>query len=117
LGHRGERLAESFLIQRGYRIEARNVRFPVGELDLVARCGETLCFIEVRSASSVQWGGALESVTWKKRRRMIRAASWYLRRLKTLPLIRFDVVAIQWDPSSRPSIELIQDAFRSDGTL
>ena len=49
LGARSERLAERFLTSHGYRIEARNVRYPVGELDLVAWDGDTLCFIEVRA--------------------------------------------------------------------
>ena len=52
LGQRGERLAKQFLISRGYVIEETNARFPVGEIDLVAREGETLCFVEVRSTAS-----------------------------------------------------------------
>ncbi len=111
---RGEQVAARFLVARGYAIEARNVRFPVGEIDLVAREGQTLCFVEVRSASSSQWGGPLGSITERKRRRLIRAAQWYLQRLRTLPAsTRFDVVAIAWQ-DGRASPELIQGAFTAD---
>ena len=114
LGVRSEHLAARLLAERGYVIEARNVRFPVGEIDLVAREGQTLCFVEVRSASSLQWGGPLASIGNQKRRRLIRAATWYLQRLRTLPAsTRFDVVAITWQ-DGRASPELIQGAFTAD---
>jgi putative endonuclease len=107
-------LARRLLTGHGYVIEAANVRFPVGELDLVARQGETLCFVEVRSASSEVWGGALASITDRKRRRLIRAAQWYLKRCKSFPSeIRFDVVAIQWGIGP-PRLELVRGAFEAD---
>ena len=115
LGERGERLARQFLTAQGYAVQETNVRFPVGELDVVAREGDVLCFVEIRSVSSSQWGGALASVTNRKRQRLIRAARWYLARLKELPPeIRFDVVAIDWEPAGRPQIELIRGAFTAD---
>ena len=77
----------------------------------MAREDDTLCFIEVRSTSSLQWGGALATLTDHKRRRLLRAARWYLARLRSLPPeIRFDVVAIQWQQGS-PSAELVRHAF------
>ena len=110
LGQRGERLALRFLTSSGYTIERTNVRFPVGEIDMIAWEGQTLCFIEVRSTSSSDWGGPLASITDRKRRRLIRAAQWYLARTRMLPQeIRFDVVAIEWgDP---PKVELLRGAF------
>lgn len=114
-GSRGEALAARLLVAKGYVLIDRNVRFPVGELDLVARDGQTLCLVEVRSASSSAWGGAAESITSTKRRRIIRAAQWYLQRQRTVPeRIRFDVVAIQWNKGAAPSVELIQGAFSAD---
>ena len=114
LGQRGERLAKQFLISRGYVIEEANARFPVGEIDLVAREGETLCFVEVRSTASNEWGGPLGSIGERKRRRLIRAAQWYLQRLRCLPPeTRFDVVAIDWLPDGTPSIELVRGAFEA----
>lgn len=115
LGSRGEALAARLLVEKGYVLIDRNVRFPVGELDLIARDGRTLCVVEVRSASSLAWGGAAESITKKKRQRIIRAAQWYLQRQRTVPeRVRFDVVAIQWHEGAEPSLELIQDAFTAD---
>ena len=115
LGAHSEQLAERFLTSNGYRIAARNVRYPVGELDLVAWDGDTLCFVEVRATSSSQWGGGLASITPDKRRRLIRAARWYLARRRTPPNeVRFDVVAIQWDGPAGPTPELVQGAFTAD---
>lgn len=115
LGRRGEQLAQQLLRSRGYTIEQTNLRFPVGEIDIVARDRQTLCFIEVRSTSSSYWGGPLASVTDRKRRHLIRAAQWYLSRLRALPPeIRFDVVAIEWSADASPSIELIRGAFTAD---
>lgn len=116
LGVRSERLAAELLRDRGYRIIATNVRFPVGELDVVAWEQETLCLIEIRSVSSSQWGGALASITDRKRHRIIQAARWYLHRLRTMPrFVRFDVVAIEWHDAGQPTLELIQGAFDDDG--
>ena len=113
LGQRGEQLALQLLTSRGYVIEQRNVRFPVGEIDLIARDGQALCFIEVRSVSSSAWGGALASITDRKRRHLIRAARWYLSRCRELPPeTRFDVVAIEWgDGLAPPTVELVRGAF------
>lgn len=115
LGARSEELAARLLTTRGYRIAARNVRYPVGELDLVAWDGDTLCFVEVRATSSSRWGGGLASITPDKRRRLIRAARWYLARHAEPPReVRFDVVAIQWDGPTSPTPELVQGAFTAD---
>ena len=115
LGARSEALARRFLTLHGYTIEATNVRFPVGELDVVAWDGPALCFVEVRSASSEAWGGPLESITDRKRQRVIRAARWYLKRLRTLPEeIRFDVVAVDWSGPDAPRLELLRAAFEAD---
>ena len=114
-GQRSEQLAVCFLRSAGYQIKETNVRFPVGEIDIVAREGNTLCFVEVRATSSSQWGGPLASIDARKRHRLLQAARWYLARLRQLPLeIRFDVVAITWDTPDRPSVELIQAAFTND---
>ncbi len=116
LGRRSEEAAVRFLQANGYTIAERNVRFPVGEIDVVAWEAETLCFVEVRSASSSQWGGALASVTRPKQRRLIRAAQWYLARRKALPAqIRFDVVAIDWERTP-PAMELVRGAFEAAHT-
>jgi len=113
-GQAGEALARGYLDSAGYAIVATNVRFPVGELDIVAWDGKTLCFVEVRSARTPRFGPAAASVTPVKQRRLIRAAQWYLQRLRRQPdAVRFDVVAIDGDPTvSAPTIRLIRGAFR-----
>ena len=114
LGRRGEQVAKQFLASQGYVIEAENVRFPVGEIDLIGREGEVLCFIEVRSTASNEWGGPLGSIGERKRQRLIRAARWYTQRLRRLPPeMRFDVVAVNWRPDGSPDIELIRGAFET----
>ena len=125
-GDRAERLACGYLSAHGFEIIERNVRFPVGEIDIVAREGDALCFVEVRSTTSQAWGGALASITSPKQRRLIRAAQWYLQscRVQYTPTpkdlvwgyidIRFDVVAIAWLDGSAPTVELIRGAFTAD---
>ena len=114
-GRRAEALARALLQARGYVIEDANVRFPVGEIDLVAREGSTLAFVEVRSTSSQQWGGPLASITDRKRQRLLKAAAWYLRYVRRPPgAVRFDVVAIEWRPAGAPAVELIRGAFTAD---
>ena len=114
-GRRAEALASAYVAAHGYAVIQRNVRFPVGEIDLVAREGQTLCFIEVRSTGSQQWGGPLASITDRKRRRIIEAARWYLQYGSIrAPETRFDVVAVEWHEGARPSVELVRGAFTAD---
>ena len=116
LGRESERLAARFLAAQGYAIEAANVRVPGGELDLVAREGSTLCFVEIRSTSSDRWGGPLATIDAGKRRRFIRAVRWHLARRREQPLeIRFDVVAVTWRGLDPPAVELIRGAFDAPG--
>ena len=114
-GDRAERIVCGYLSAHGFDIIQRNVRFPVGEIDIVAREGDALCFVEVRSTTSQAWGGAAASITSPKQRRLIRAARWYLPSCR-VPFtdIRFDVVAIEWLNGSAPTVELIRGAFPAD---
>jgi putative endonuclease len=91
-------------------IERTNVRYPVGEIDILAREGQTLCFVEVRSVSSDAFGGAAASVTLEKQRRIIRAAQWYLARRPAPASARFDVVTVDWI-GGRACLDLIRGAF------
>ncbi len=114
-GRRAEQLACEYLTARGFEICERNVRYPVGEIDVVAREGNTQCFIEVRSTASQQWGGPLASITDRKRRRLVAAARWYLH-YAPVPVgeTRFDVVAIEWREGQSPKVELVRAAFSAD---
>ena len=110
-GRRGEELAADCLARVGYTILARNWRCPLGELDIVARDGETLVFVEVRTRRSARFGSPEESVGFSKRQKLSRLAAFYLHRhgLFDVPA-RFDVVAVHLLPSG-PEVELIRDAF------
>jgi putative endonuclease len=111
LGKSGEELACRELERRGYAIIARRYRVRSGELDVVARDGPTIVFVEVKTRVGRMFGDAAEAVTPLKQLRMTRLAEEYLMRhhLTDCPC-RFDVVSIDVgaDP---PAIEVIQNAF------
>ena len=100
-GAQAERLAASFLETRGLRILERNWRRRCGELDLVARDGGELVFVEVRLRRRGDFGGAAASITAAKRSRMIAAAELYLARLDRAPPCRFDAVLLDALDASR----------------
>ena len=95
-GGAAEETAARFLERQGLAIVARNFRTRMGEIDLVARDGATLVFVEVRlrSASGL-YGGAAASIDANKRSRLIAAARMYLARIRGDPPCRFDVVTIE----------------------
>ncbi|MBX3121444.1 MAG: YraN family protein [Nitrospira sp.] len=112
LGDEGEGQAEAYLRRQGYRILGRNVRSPLGELDLIADDGGTLVFVEVKRRRSGAYGGAIEAVDARKRAKLIQLASQYLaqHRLHDRPC-RFDVVLIQDDAGSGAAVQHIANAF------
>jgi putative endonuclease len=95
LGIRGEDLAVDELERLGYAVLARRYRTRHGEIDIVARDGETIVFVEVKVKERAEFGSAAEAVTLRKQRRVISMAVDYLarNRLTSRPC-RFDVVAI-----------------------
>lgn len=94
-GDAGEELAARFLEARGMAIVARNYRTRLGEIDLIARDGEVLVFVEVRLRADERFGGAAASVGPAKQRRLAAAAGAYLARLERAPRCRFDVVTLE----------------------
>lgn len=93
LGDRGEQVAQTYLEQRGYTIIDRNWRCRFGEIDLVARDGDQLVFVEVRARHDQY---ALESITARKRQRLITLAYAYLIAHDVPPGVgwRIDVIAL-----------------------
>ncbi|GIW08375.1 MAG: UPF0102 protein [Dehalococcoidia bacterium] len=77
-GELGETIAARALERSGLRIVARNVRYPEGEIDIVAEDGDTLVFVEVRSRRGAAFGTPEESVTPRKRARLVSAAHRFL---------------------------------------
>jgi putative endonuclease len=111
-GKAGEDVACDELKRRGYAILARRFRTRVGELDIIARDGPTLVFIEVKARRTAHFGTAGDAVTAHKRRRLARMAEEFLlrSRLTRVPC-RFDVVAVQWPAQGAPNIEVFPAAF------
>jgi putative endonuclease len=97
-GQAGENTAVEFLVGNGMEIVERNFRCPPGEIDIVAKDGRVLVFVEVRTRQSKGFGTPEESITALKRTRLIRAAQWYLKKHNLYnSSARFDVVTIRWN--------------------
>lgn len=113
LGVAGERAAKAYLEARGYTILHENYATPLGEIDLIAREGETLVFIEVKARSSEEYGPPEASVTRGKQRQIVKAAELYLLKARLQEVAcRFDVVAVTFlKEGEAPWIELIRNAF------
>jgi putative endonuclease len=104
-----ERAAAEVLAREGYEIVARNYACKAGELDIVARDGDALVFVEVRSRSDDDHGHAVEMIDRRKQRRVVRVARYYLAvERPAFERCRFDVVAI-----TAGEIVLLKDAFRA----
>ena len=108
IGRKYEEKAAELLEKQGYFILERNYRCKQGEIDLIGKEGEYLCFIEVKYRSGLSYGSPLEAVTKAKQRKISRTALYYLTKEgypEDTPC-RFDVVGISSDRA-----ELIRNAF------
>ncbi len=110
IGSRYEQKAAQYLEEQGYRILERNYRCKLGEIDLIARDGAYLAFVEVKYRLDARAGYGLEAVDVRKQRRIIRAASWYLyeKHIRENQPCRFDVVSFLGE-----EITLVRDAFET----
>jgi putative endonuclease len=112
VGKAGEEAAVQYLCQQGYQILERNYRCRFGEIDLIARDGQTLAFIEVKTRRSQRFGPPAAAVTIEKQRHLIKASQVYLhQKRKADEICRFDVLTIEVN-SQASCIELIKDAFQ-----
>lgn len=117
-GYAGERAAMAHLLQQGWRIEAHRFRFGHHDLDLVARLGSLVAFIEVKTRRSARFGRAVEAVGWRKRAIQERlAALWRSRFGFPDDRYRFDVITVEQarGASTSPQITHIEDAWRAVG--
>jgi putative endonuclease len=111
LGRWGEEQAVRFLRRQGMKILERNYRTPVGEVDIIARQGKNLIFVEVKTRSGVAYGLPQEAVGRAKQRQIARTAQWYLGESKADRLQpRFDVVAVL-RRGTEVCVEHIPEAF------
>ena len=113
-GRAGERFAEQLLRDAGLAIVERRFRRRGGEVDLVAREGATLIFVEVKTRRRGLYGDAAQAVTLTKRRRVVTTARHYLRETgQAWRPVRFDVIALTSDGAGRVAARWIRDAFRA----
>jgi putative endonuclease len=111
LGKAGESLACAELERRGYVVLERRYRRRGGEIDIIARDGNVVVFVEVKAREGRHFGEASEAVTARKRRRLTRLALDYLARHRlTARACRFDVVSIHVE-NEIPAVEVFQNAF------
>ncbi|MDI6845928.1 MAG: YraN family protein [Candidatus Saccharicenans sp.] len=112
LGLRGEEIAASYLEEKGYRILEKHFFFHHTEIDLIARDGHYLVFIEVKTRKSEDFGFPEEAMTERKKSHLRKAAEGYLY-LNQLNKVdcRFDVVCIRFNRENQPEIEHFINAF------
>lgn len=118
VGRWGEKQAERFLKKSGYKILGRRVR--VGrhdEIDLIAKDGETMVFVEVKTRKNENYGRPAVAVGREKRRRLSRAAVSFLKKKTSRPpYIRFDVIEVIGEPNGGiPEIRHLENAFQLEG--
>ena len=115
VGDAFEAHAVAWLIERGWRIDARNVRRDRKEIDVIASRGRVTAFIEVKGRRGDGFGHPLAAVTWKKRREIEHVARrWLGDAPNRAPgrLYRFDVISIRARQGSAPEVEHVADAWR-----
>ena len=109
-GQTGEDLAVCYLENQGYTIVERNYRKRIGEIDIIARDGECLVFIEVKTRTNRRFGSPFDAVDFRKQQQISRVALAFMtqHRCGEVP-VRFDVIGVHLEES--PRVELIKNAF------
>ena len=114
IGNLGEDAAVKYLKRKRYIILERNFNVHGGEIDIIAKKGDYVIFVEVKTRSGEEYGSGLEAVNYTKQQRMKKAAQVYLMRLGDVPA-RFDVVAVNGFMDGKKfkteEIEHIENAF------
>lgn len=113
IGSLGERIAKDFLIKEGYIILDMNYRCKIGEIDIVSKLNDIICFVEVKTRYFKTYGAPIESITYKKQKKIYKIAEYYciVNNIKNT-FFRFDVIEIILTMDSNDfSINLIKSAF------
>ncbi|MBK9255302.1 MAG: YraN family protein [Saprospiraceae bacterium] len=111
IGKIGEDAATIYLISQGYQILERNWRFSRAEIDIIAKDGAVLVFVEVKAKSYTFFGSPEESISTYKENLIIDAAGRYMEQINHDWEIRFDIVSIVFDKNLVPDIRHYKDAF------
>lgn len=108
IGNEYENKAVQYLKNNGYSIIERNFYSKQGEIDIIAKEGEYLVFVEVKYRSSMDKGHPVDAVNFLKKNRIIKTAKYYMykKQISEYQAIRFDVIALLGD-----DVKLIKDAF------
>jgi putative endonuclease len=107
-GARAEAVAAEALRVQGYEVMEQRFRYRRHDVDLVARRGTVIVFVEVKSRADGRFGAACEAVTARKQADLVRAASvWLSRHARAWDAVRFDVITVKGR-----QVEWLQDAFR-----
>jgi putative endonuclease len=110
IGKWGEDTATEYLTQHGYEIITRNARTPYGEIDIVARQGDIIIFVEVKTRTSNKMGLPEESITARKREHMLAAADHYAAEHE-IDHWQIDVISIEGKPEAQPKITYFENAI------
>lgn len=115
-GLRYEEQANKYLQSRGLRLLRQNYRCRFGEIDLIMRDRDTVCFVEVKYRKSMAFGGAVNSIPVSKQRKIVKTALFYLAANPglTREALRFDALLIQRQPQGGDKIDWIQNAFYTE---
>ena len=111
IGNKGEQLAIDYLVSKGYIILERNWKFSRAEIDIIARLGDIIVFVEVKTRSSDHFGRPEEFVDDRKRELCIDAAFAYMQEKKWDWELRFDIIGIDFQSERSYKIRHFEDAF------
>jgi putative endonuclease len=110
IGRWGEEVAAEYLTQRGCEVIARNARTPYGEIDILAKQGEIVIFVEVKTRTSNKMGLPEESITPRKRQHMLDAAEHYAAEHE-IDHWQIDVISVEGKPGNEPKITYFENAI------
>jgi len=116
IGADAEDSAVSYLENAGLKLITRNYRLPFGEIDIIMKEEDVIVFVEVRYRKSPSHGEGVETVTYMKQQKIIRAAEYFLQQKKWREVYpcRFDVVTIEPSQDMTPRINWLKNAFQLD---
>ena len=110
LGKKGEDLAIDFLLKKGYKIVTRNFRYQKAEVDIIARKGNILAVIEVKTRSTPDFGNPQDFVKGRQIQRLVKAVDYFVNEHQLNVEVRFDIIAIIKNKAGT-KIEHLENAF------
>jgi putative endonuclease len=110
IGQWGESIAADYLAKHGYEIIARNARTPFGEIDIVARQGDMIIFVEVKARTSNKMGLPEEAITARKQEHMLTCAQHYASEHE-IDHWQIDVISVEGKPGNKPLITYFENAI------